>query len=77
MAPSAINLPQCGAPPPEMFMDDDDQRSNDTELPHDYRCNQGLHTKSEIDKSREEFNWKEFNGSSQCVGHCGTNLYQV
>ena len=61
MAPSAINLPQCGAPPPELLIlddVDDDQRRANPELPHDYRCNQGLHTKSEIDKSRKEFNWK-------------------
>ena len=58
MAPTAINLPQCGAPPPEMFIDDDDQKCESPELPHDFRCNEGLHTKSEIEKSRKEFNWK-------------------
>ena len=28
------------------------------QLPHDYRCNNGLHTIGEIERSREEFNWK-------------------
>ena len=38
MAPSAMDLPKCGAPPPELLIPndvDDDQRRAYPELPHD------------------------------------------
>ena len=58
-------IPQCGVPSFTQHMEDEDCRKEEQSLSekikqpnHDYKCNEGLHDKTEVDQSRLDFNWK-------------------
>ena len=58
-------IPQCGVPSFTQLMEDEDCRKEEQSLSekikqpnHDYKCNEGLHDKTEVDQSRLDFNWK-------------------